>query len=193
MSMKMEQTECFETSAYNIQTPGNRPKERIQHSQHGDRLKSRIMRYMRTCMLPESSFTWVETCSCHLALNSEQLVADGCLLASFYSVLSVCEPCLNVKYTEVPRGSRSNCDIKSVGGCAGVVRVMAVRYITVTCICDLHLVFGPGPGWLRRYCSWLSIRRGEAEKKGAKMIPCPLIHPALHATALGIGWSATDL
>jgi len=28
--MKMEQTECSETSAYKIQTPGNNPKESIQ-------------------------------------------------------------------------------------------------------------------------------------------------------------------
>jgi len=30
--MKMEQTECSETSAYKIQTPGNYPEENIQHS-----------------------------------------------------------------------------------------------------------------------------------------------------------------
>jgi len=29
--MKMEQTECSETSAYKIQTPGNYPKESIQY------------------------------------------------------------------------------------------------------------------------------------------------------------------
>jgi len=29
--MKMEQTVCSETSAYKIQTPGNYPKESIQH------------------------------------------------------------------------------------------------------------------------------------------------------------------
>jgi len=29
--MKMEQTECSETSAYKFQTPGNHPKESIQH------------------------------------------------------------------------------------------------------------------------------------------------------------------
>jgi len=29
--MKMEQTECSETSAYKIQTPGNYPEENIQH------------------------------------------------------------------------------------------------------------------------------------------------------------------
>jgi hypothetical protein len=39
--MKMEQTECYETAAYKIQTPGNQPKERIQHSEHGESLKSR--------------------------------------------------------------------------------------------------------------------------------------------------------
>ena len=30
--MKMEQTECSEMSAYKIQTPGNHPKESIQHT-----------------------------------------------------------------------------------------------------------------------------------------------------------------
>jgi len=39
--MKMEQTECFETSAYKIQTPGNYPEESIQHTEHGESLKSR--------------------------------------------------------------------------------------------------------------------------------------------------------
>jgi len=29
--MKMEQTECSETSAHKIQTPGNYPEEDIQH------------------------------------------------------------------------------------------------------------------------------------------------------------------
>jgi hypothetical protein len=40
--MKMEQTECSETSAYKIQTPGNYPEESIQHSEHDESLKSRI-------------------------------------------------------------------------------------------------------------------------------------------------------
>jgi hypothetical protein len=39
--MKMEQTECPETSAYKIQTPGNYPEENIQHTEHGESLKSR--------------------------------------------------------------------------------------------------------------------------------------------------------
>jgi len=37
----MEQTECSETSAYEIQTPGNYPEESIQYSEHGKSLKSR--------------------------------------------------------------------------------------------------------------------------------------------------------
>ena len=40
--MKLEQTECSETSAYKIQTPGNYPEESIQHSEQGESLKSRI-------------------------------------------------------------------------------------------------------------------------------------------------------
>jgi len=45
--MKMEQTECSETSAYKIQTPSNYPKESIQHTEHGESLKLRMytMRY----------------------------------------------------------------------------------------------------------------------------------------------------
>jgi hypothetical protein len=42
--MKMEQTMCFETSAYKIQTPGNYPDENIQHTEHGESLKSRIVK-----------------------------------------------------------------------------------------------------------------------------------------------------
>jgi hypothetical protein len=41
--MKMEQTDCSETSAYKIQTPGNYPEENIQHLEHGESLKSRII------------------------------------------------------------------------------------------------------------------------------------------------------
>ena len=40
--MNMDQTECSDTSAYKIQTLGNYPEESIQHSEHGESLKSRI-------------------------------------------------------------------------------------------------------------------------------------------------------
>ena len=36
-------TECSETTAHKIQTPGNRLKERIQHSEHRESLKSEII------------------------------------------------------------------------------------------------------------------------------------------------------
>ena len=36
-------TECSETSAYKIQTPGNYPEESVQHSERGESLKSRII------------------------------------------------------------------------------------------------------------------------------------------------------
>ena len=35
-------TGCFETSAHRIQTLGIRAKERLQHSKHGESLKSRM-------------------------------------------------------------------------------------------------------------------------------------------------------
>jgi hypothetical protein len=38
--MKIEQTECSETSAYKIQKPGNYPEESIKNSEHGESLKS---------------------------------------------------------------------------------------------------------------------------------------------------------
>ena len=41
--MKTEQTERSETLAYKIQTPGNYPEESIQHSEHGESLKSRVV------------------------------------------------------------------------------------------------------------------------------------------------------
>ena len=36
-------TQCSETSAYKIQTPGNYPEESIKHSEHGESFKSRIV------------------------------------------------------------------------------------------------------------------------------------------------------
>jgi hypothetical protein len=40
--MKLEQSECSETSVHKIQTSENQPKERIQHSEHDESLKTRI-------------------------------------------------------------------------------------------------------------------------------------------------------
>jgi hypothetical protein len=40
--MKMELTECSETSSYKIQALGIQPKVRVQHLEHGENFKSRI-------------------------------------------------------------------------------------------------------------------------------------------------------
>jgi hypothetical protein len=39
--MMMKQTECSETTAYKIQTPGDYPEENIQNKERGESLKSR--------------------------------------------------------------------------------------------------------------------------------------------------------
>jgi hypothetical protein len=40
--MKMEVTECYETSAHKIQTQGNYPKEIMRHSENDENLTPRI-------------------------------------------------------------------------------------------------------------------------------------------------------
>jgi hypothetical protein len=54
--MMMEQTGRSETSAYKTQTPGNHPEESIQHSEHGESLKSRN-NYVMNCV--RHSQRWV--------------------------------------------------------------------------------------------------------------------------------------
>ena len=61
----MEQRECSETSAHNIRTPGNHPKERIQHSEHGGSLKSETKVYCS------------EECYALLPLDSRRLSTVG--------------------------------------------------------------------------------------------------------------------
>jgi hypothetical protein len=56
----MEQTECSETSAHKIQTPGNYPEENIQHTEHGESLKSGLTDWFRVTEV-ESVFWAVRT------------------------------------------------------------------------------------------------------------------------------------
>ena len=51
LPMKMEQTECSETSAFIIQTPGNYPKENTQFSERGESLKARMLHSTSTAFL----------------------------------------------------------------------------------------------------------------------------------------------
>jgi len=54
--MKMEQTECSETSVYKIQTPGNYPEESIQHSVHGEKFENGcILLSANNNRIPETS------------------------------------------------------------------------------------------------------------------------------------------
>jgi hypothetical protein len=55
-------TECSETSAYKFQTPGNHPKESIQHSVHGESLKSRtnLLAENHSIIRAENRFALVE-------------------------------------------------------------------------------------------------------------------------------------
>ena len=41
--LKMEQTQCSETSAFNTQAPGRYPEDNLSLLQHGERLKTRMM------------------------------------------------------------------------------------------------------------------------------------------------------
>jgi hypothetical protein len=41
--MKMEQTQCSETSAIKHHTPENNPKDYTRHTAHGESLKSRTL------------------------------------------------------------------------------------------------------------------------------------------------------
>jgi hypothetical protein len=52
----MEETECSETRACKIQTPGNYPEESIQHSEHGESVKSRISESVCYEMLVEFAY-----------------------------------------------------------------------------------------------------------------------------------------
>jgi hypothetical protein len=49
--MKMEQTQCFETSAIKHHTPGNNPKDYTQPSEHNESLKSRLLTFVFLCNL----------------------------------------------------------------------------------------------------------------------------------------------
>jgi len=91
--MKMEHTECSETSAYKIQTPGNYQEENIQRTEHGESLKSRIdlLSYLRIQLdilgsYPEVSRQRLKVCfasPCYMHYSS-----SFTLILSLGSVLS---------------------------------------------------------------------------------------------------------
>jgi len=65
--MKMEQTERSETSAYKIQTPGNYPKESVQHTEHGKSLK--LSSNIPLPKLIRSTFSWKDHVYANISTN----------------------------------------------------------------------------------------------------------------------------
>jgi hypothetical protein len=51
LPLKMEQTQCSETFAYKIQTPGNYPEEHRQHSEQGESWKQRKQKLLFAMMI----------------------------------------------------------------------------------------------------------------------------------------------
>ena len=76
--MKIEQTECSETWTYKLQTPGNYPEESIQHTEHGESLKSRIIItcYSKLININNNGTNWVEIFRANL---NRVLRQDECL------------------------------------------------------------------------------------------------------------------
>jgi len=67
--MKMEQTECSETSAYKIQTPGNYPEESIEQIiVHHQEVCTSSLQYF-TVHLYEESSGWHDTIDAQSSIN----------------------------------------------------------------------------------------------------------------------------
>ena len=75
--MKMEQTECSETSAYKIQMPGNYPKESIQHTEHGESLKLSLNINFSIAFFPPRFVCEMGEVLCHCPLTLFVMSLDG--------------------------------------------------------------------------------------------------------------------
>ena len=85
-------TECSETSAYKIQTPGNNPNERVHYSEQGGSWKSRfISSEMRRCVIGR------------VVLDvSKDFIADGLLAPEDEGTTKLQQP-LAQRHTALPR------------------------------------------------------------------------------------------
>ena len=52
----MEEIDCSEMLAHKIQMTGNHPKERIQHSEHGESLKFRTFNYLTLYTISKNQY-----------------------------------------------------------------------------------------------------------------------------------------
>ena len=74
-------TECSETSAYEIQAPGNYPKENIQHTEHGESLKSRLQNFTARTALTTSCSLFLLALTQHNTTHHHHYTVS--LVASF--------------------------------------------------------------------------------------------------------------
>jgi len=121
LPMKMEQTECSETSAYKFQTPGNRPKESIQHSVHGESLKSRSSVIFKFRPLK------MRTLNCYDASGSDYQVTQRHIPEERSSQLQCCEN-LTIREVSTCRWRKLQYNARSLRLCKCVIIVYAVRH-----------------------------------------------------------------
>jgi len=119
--MKMEQTQCSETLVYKIQMSGNHPKERIQHSEHGKSLKSRIILSRRYSLnwsrnfWTEVSLLWEKTAfipphvKVESSLDSHAQLLQDILVLSSHNKKKTCLTDFMVQGLSSLTGSYSNC------------------------------------------------------------------------------------
>ena len=88
-------TECSETSKNKIQTPGSNPKERIQHSEHGESLKSRnIEMSLQFEVSVTVTVIWRKVTISSTDIELVHIVLIGTSLAQILSLLPTRDVCV---------------------------------------------------------------------------------------------------
>ena len=94
LAFEDEETECSETSAYKIQTPGNYPEESMQHTEHGESLKSSTSLFTPFWPLPVAHDFSHKTSNC-LCISQHQETERGLQVSDINSIVRVIE-CRNI-------------------------------------------------------------------------------------------------
>jgi hypothetical protein len=88
--MNMEQTQCSETSAYKIQTPGNYPEESIRHSEHVESLKSRRVYPLRLVTVILICYSMVSSICYFFILRAKQFLISCIGVLPYISAMLYC-------------------------------------------------------------------------------------------------------
>jgi len=81
LPMKMEQTECSETSAYKIQMPRNYPEENIQRTVHGESFKSRMVKFYS--QVKESYINFLNHCYIDTEVEMKEIYTSNHMWSLF--------------------------------------------------------------------------------------------------------------